>query len=93
MDVGWAHVQTSNNAENLKSQKSNFFKSHDFLTHFFVILDFFSKMYNFWHVFTWLTPKKGGLLSLTFDKNQSKKIFLKKIVKKLFFVRFQQILN
>ena len=63
------------------------------MTIFFVILDFFSKMYNFWHVSTWLTPKnKGGLLSLTFDKNQSKKVF-KKNCQKFFFVRFQQIFS
>ena len=41
-----------------------------------------------------LTPRNTeGLLWLTFDKNQSKKIFLKKIVEKIFIVRSQQIFS
>ena len=71
-----------------------FLKSHDFCQNFFWFLTFSPKWITFDTCSPWLTPKnKGGLLWLTFDKNQSKKIFLKKIVEKIFIVRFQQIFS
>ena len=50
-------------------------------------------MYNFWHASTWLTPKKRGVYYRWLLIKSSQKRFFKKIVKKFFFVRFQQIFS
>ena len=76
------------------SHKNHIFsKKSWFLTIFLWFWTFSPKWIPFDTCSPWLTPKnKGVLLWLTFDKNQSKKIFLK-IVEKIYIFRFQQIFS
>ena len=72
------------------SHKSQIFlKSHDFWQIFLWFLTFSPKWITFDTCSPWLTPKnKGGLLWLTFDKNQSKKFFFKKNCRKNLYCPF-----